>query len=161
MATLTVTLTEALTLNGSEQGGTVTLTASGVNDIYKRIVSCPDDVPLGLVTFKSTVGVATSENLMDIELVKYIRITNLDGTNPVILNLLIDTNQNDTAAEKICSIQLEAGKTFMMGTPNQGIDVDDDAATENTAVSSLVDLRSITVDPISEAVQLEVFVASA
>ena len=55
MATLTVTLTEALTLNGSEQGGTVARPASGVNDIYKRIVSCPDDVPLGLVTFKSTV----------------------------------------------------------------------------------------------------------
>jgi hypothetical protein len=118
-------------------------------------------VPLNLVTFKSTVGVAAGENLMDMELVKYIRVTNMDSTNPVILNLLIDTNQNDTAAEKSASIQLEAGKSFLMGTPNQGIDVDDDAATLNTAVSSLVDLRGIQVDPISEAVQVEVFVASA
>ncbi len=161
MADLTVTITESVTLNGAARGSSNSKTISGVNDIYHRIVSCPDDVPLNLVTFKSTVGVAAGENLMDIELVKYIRVTNMDSSNPVILNLLIDTNQNDTAAEKSASIQIEAGKSFLMGTPNQGIDVDDDAATLNTAVSSLVDLRGIQVDPISEAVQVEVFVASA
>ena len=161
MADLTVTITESVTLNGAARGSSNSKTISGVNDIYHRIVSCPADIPLNLVTFKSTVGIASSENLMEMELIKHIRVTNMDSQNPVILNLLIDTNQDDSAAEKSASIQLEAGKSFLMGTPNQGIDVDDDAATANTAVSSLVDLRAIQVDTKSEAVQVEVFVASA
>jgi formylmethanofuran dehydrogenase subunit B len=95
------------------------------------------------------------------ELVKYIRITNLDASNPIILNLMIDTNEDDSAADKSASIQIEAKKSFVYGSTVDSIDVDDDAATINSALSSLVDLRSIVVDPLSEAVQVEVFIASA
>ena len=161
MANLVVTLTEAVTLNGAARGSTNAVTISGVNDIYHRIVSCPDDVPLSLATFKSTVGVAIAEQLMDIELVKYIRITNLDGTNPVILNLLIDTGEDDSAADLGASIEVEAGKSFIMGSPHESILVDDDAATVNVSNVALMDLRSIHVDPVSEAVQVEIFIASA
>ena len=161
MANLVVTLTEAVTLNGAARGSTNAVTISGVNDIYHRIVSCPDDIPLSLATFKSTVGVAIAEQLMDIELVKYIRITNLDGTNPVILNLLIDTGEDDSAADLGASIEVEAGKSFIMGSPHESILVDDDAATVNVSNVALMDLRSIHVDPVSEAVQVEIFIASA
>ena len=161
MANLVVTLTEAVTLNGAARGSTNAVTISGVNDIYHRIVSCPDDVPLSLATFKSTVGVAIAEQLMDIELVKYIRITNLDGTNPVILNLLIDTGEDDSAADLGASIEVEAGKSFIMGSPHESILVDDDAATVNVSNVALMDLRSIHVDPVSEAIQVEIFIASA
>ena len=161
MANLVVTLTEAVTLNGAARGSTNAVTISGVNDIYHRIVSCPDDVPLSLATFKSTVGVAIAEQLMDIELVKYIRITNLDSTNPVILNLLIDTGEDDSAADLGASIEVEAGKSFIMGSPHESILVDDDAATVNVSNVALMDLRSIHVDPVSEAIQVEIFIASA
>ena len=161
MANLVVTLTEAVTLNGAARGSTNAVTISGVNDIYHRIVSCPDDIPLSLATFKSTVGVAIAEQLMDIELVKYIRITNLDGTNPVILNLLIDTGEDDSAADLGASIEVEAGKSFIMGSPHESILVDDDAATVNVSNVALMDLRSIHVDPVSEAIQVEIFIASA
>jgi|TARA_R110000824_G_scaffold353794_1_gene540899 hypothetical protein len=161
MANLVVTLTEAVTLNGAARGSTNAVTISGVNDIYHRIVSCPDDVPLSLATFKSTVGVAIAEQLMDIELVKYIRITNLDASNPIILNLLIDTGEDDSAADLGASIEIEAGKSFLMGSPHESILVDDDAATVNVSNVALMDLRSIHVDPVSEAVQVEVFIASA
>ena len=161
MANLVVTLTEAVTLNGAARGSTNAVTISGVNDIYHRIVSCPDDVPLSLATFKSTVGVAIAEQLMDIELVKYIRITNLDASNPIILNLLIDTGEDDSVADLGASIEIEAGKSFLMGSPHESILVDDDAATVNVSNVALMDLRSIHVDPVSEAVQVEVFIASA
>ena len=161
MATLTSTITETVTLNGAARGSTNAVTISGVNDIYHRIVSCPDDVPLSLATFKSTVGVAIAEQLMDIELVKYIRITNLDASNPIILNLLIDTGEDDSAADLGASIEIEAGKSFLMGSPHESILVDDDAATVNVSNVALMDLRSIHVDPVSEAVQVEVFIASA
>ena len=164
MATLTVTITETLPdYNGVDNDLTLTnaLTIASVNDVYHRIVTCPDDVPLSLATFKSTVGVAVSEQLMDIELVKYIRVTNLDGSNPVILNLLIDSTEDDSAAEMGASIEIEAGKSFIMGSPHESILVDDDAATVNISNVALVDLRSIHVDPVSEAVKVEVFIASA
>ena len=161
MANLVVTLTEAVTLNGAARGSTNAVTIAGINDIYHRIVSCPDDVPLSLATFKSTVGVAVAEQLMDIELVKYIRITNMDASNPVILNLLIDTGEDDSAADLGASIEIEAGKSFIMGSPHESILVDDDAATVNVSNVALMDLRSIHVDPVSEAVQVEVFIASA
>jgi len=161
MATLSVTITESVTLNGSDRGSTNSLSITGVNDVYHRIVSCPDDVPLSLATFKSTVGVAIAEQLMDIELVKYIRVTNLDGTNPIILNLLIDSNEDDSAADIGVSIEIEAGKSFVMGSPHESILADDDAATVNVSNAALKDLRSIHVDPVSEAIQVEVFIASA
>tara|TARA_R110000765_G_scaffold121202_1_gene217281 strand:- start:477 stop:962 length:486 start_codon:yes stop_codon:yes gene_type:complete len=161
MATLTSTITETVTLNGSARGSSNALSITGINDVYHRIVTCPDDVPLSLATFKSTVGVAMAEQLMDIELVKYIRITNMDASNPVILNLLIDTGEDDSAADLGASIELEAGKSFIMGSPHESILVDDDAATVNVSNVALMDLRSIHVDPVSEAVQVEVFIASA
>tara|TARA_R100000458_G_C8113624_1_gene135394 strand:- start:423 stop:557 length:135 start_codon:yes stop_codon:yes gene_type:complete len=44
-----------------------------------------------------------------------------------------------------------------MGTPHDGIATDDDAA---TVITTLTDLESLVVDPASNAVTVEVFVAS-
>ena len=165
MATLTSTITETVTLNGSARGSSNALSITGINDVYHRIVTCPDDVPISLATFKSTVGVAIAENTMDIDLVKYIRITNLDASNPVVLNLAVDigdgTDGDDGAATIGVSIEVEAGKSFIMGSPHSSVLADDDAATKNISNAALMDLRSIHVDPVSEAVQVEVFIASA
>ena len=160
MADLTVTITESVTLNGAARGSSNALTVSGINDVYHRVITCPDDSQVAVATFKSTLS-NTTEQVLDMELVKYIRITNLDASNPVILNLMIDTNEDDSAADKSASIQIEAKKSFVYGSTVDSIDVDDDAATINSALSSLVDLRSIQCDPLSEAVQVEVFIASA
>ena len=158
MADLTVTITEAVTLNGSSRGSTNTLTVAGVDDIYHRIITCPDDVPVTVVNFHATTG--TSDSSLDVENVKYIRVTNLDASNPVIVDLQIDTAENDSAAADQGALLLEAGKSFIMGSPSDGIVVNSAAATPITALSSLVNLESIIVDPLSEAVKVEVFVAS-
>jgi len=161
MATLTVTITESLPdYNGSDNDLTTTnaLAISGVDDIYHRIITCPDDVPVTVATFHSTTGV--SDASLDVENVKYIRVTNLDASNSVILDLQIDTAEDDSAAADQGAILLEAGKSFMMGSPSDGIVVNSAAATPITALSSLVNLESIIVDPLSEAVKVEVFIAS-
>ena len=72
----------------------------------------------------------------------------------------MDTAEDDSAAADNCAMLLEAGKSFIMGSPSDGIFVNDSAATPVTALSSLVNLESIIVDPLSEAVQVEVFIAS-
>tara|TARA_R100001510_G_scaffold26279_1_gene23119 strand:+ start:162 stop:644 length:483 start_codon:yes stop_codon:yes gene_type:complete len=158
MADLTVTITEAVTLNGSSRGSTNTLTVTGVDDIYHRIITCPDDVPVTVANFHANTG--TSDSSLDVENVKYIRITNMDGSNPVIVDLQIDAAENDSAAADNCAMLLEAGKSFIMGSPSDGIVVNSEGATPITALSSLVNLESIIVDPLSEAVQVEVFIAS-
>ena len=72
----------------------------------------------------------------------------------------IDTAEDDSAAADQGALLLEAGRSFIMGSPSDGVVVNSAAATPITALSSLVNLESIIVDPLSEAVQVEVFIAS-
>ena len=153
MADLTVTLTESVTLNGVDQGATTSLTVASVVETFKRIVACPTGVDTTIATFRTSTS--TADNALDLEDVRYIRVTNLDGTNPVNLSLQVAKDE-DAAPDVSCSILLEAGKSFIMGSPHDGIAVDDDAA---TLIDSLTDLESILVDPLSNEVAVEVFIA--
>ena len=77
MATLTVTVTEALTLNNTEQGGTVTQSISGINDTLKRIIS----VPTSEVNLYEAHDTNVAGNTIDDDNIKYDRISNLDAKN--------------------------------------------------------------------------------
>ena len=156
MADLKVIVTEQLTLNGKEQGGSFQKTITGITDVYKRIVTVPADVDTTLVSFKSTVGIA--DGAMDIQNVKYIRVTNLDSSNAVNLSLQIDTSENDTTAADSATVLLEAGKSFILGTPHDSVAVDDD---DSAIVTTLNDLESILVDSSTHAVRMEILVASS
>jgi|TARA_B100001287_G_scaffold57477_1_gene45778 hypothetical protein len=155
MADLTVTITESVTLNGAARGSTNTLTVAGVDDVYHRIITVPANVDTTLVNFHATVG--ASDSSLDVENVKYIRCTNLDSSNPINLSLQVDVDEDDSAADASATILLEAGKSFIMGSPSDGIAVDDDAA---TIITTLNNLESIIADSAAAAVQMEVFVAS-
>ena len=156
MANLTVTLTESVTLNGSVRGSTNQLTITGIEQVMERIVTIPASADTTVLLAKSTV--ATSDGAIDIQDTKYIRITNLDSTNSVTLSLQVDVDNDDSAADESCSILLEAGKTFMLGTPHECVNVNDSSA---SIQQSLKDLESILVDSGSNAVKLELFVAGA
>jgi len=153
MADLTVTLTEAVTLNGGSRGSTNTLTISGVDDVYHRIVTCPASSDTTVATFEA--ASSTADGALDLQETKYIRVTNMDASNPVNLSLQV-SNDEDGAADFSSTILLEAGRSFIMGAPHDGIQVSDANA---TIITTLVDLESILVDPGSNAVQVEVFVA--
>ena len=154
MATLSVTHTEAITLNDREQGGTKTYTVASIADVYKRIVTCPADSDTTVATFQALTS--TSDNAIDLNLTKYIRVTNLDSSNSVNLSLQVAGAEGGTA-NMSTTILLGAGETFTMGTPHDGIGLDDDAA---SIVTSLNDLESILIDPSGNAVAVEVFIAS-
>ena len=156
MANLTVTLTESVTLNGSVRGSTNQLTITGIEQVMERIVTIPASADTTVLLAKSTV--ATSDGAIDIQDTKYIRITNLDSTNSVTLSLQVDVGNDDSSADESASILLEAGKTFMLGTPHECVNVNDSSA---SIQQSLKDLESILVDSGSNAVKLEVFVAGA
>ena len=156
MANLTVTITESVTLNGSVRGSTNQLTITGIEQVMERIITIPGSAATTVLLTKQTV--ADSDSAIDIQDTKYIRITNLDSTNSVNLSIKIDAGEDNSAADETVTILLEAGKTFMMGTPHDAIGVID--SSEN--ITATHDLESIMVDSGSTSgIQLEVFVAGA
>ena len=155
MADLTVTIKEDITVNGHQYGGTKMYTVSSIVDVYKRILTVPSGVDTTLASFKATVG--SSDSAMDIQNVKYIRVTNLDSSNTVNLSLQIDTDKDDSAADDSATILLEAGKSFILGTPHDSVAVNSAAA---TVITALTDLESILVDSSSHAVRMELLIAS-
>ena len=154
MATLTVTLTEDLTLNGYQQGSTNSFTVGSVTQVMKKIITLPASQDTTVATFQAAQN--TSDNAIDLESVRYIRITNLEASNPTDISLQIAGAEGGTA-NMSASILLEAGKSFVLGTVHDGIAVSDANA---TIVTALTDLESILMNPGSNAINIEVFVAS-
>ena len=155
MATLTSTITESISLNGADRGSTNTLTVGSVTQVFHRIVTCKTGVDTTVAVFKESVDDA--DGALDKEDVKYIRVTNLDSTNPVNLSLQVDAGEDDSAADESATILLAAGRSFIMGVPSDGVAVSDANA---TLIDALHDLESILIDPLSNAVTVEVFIAS-
>ena len=153
-ANLTVSISESLTLNGRQHGGTSSKIFSSIKEIYKRIVRCVDDTDCTIATFRT--ATSTADNAIDLENVRYIRVTNLDDANPMTLSLQI-AGAEDATANHSSSHLLNAGESFLLYTVHDGIAVKDDAA---TLVTSLNDLESLLVDPLSEDIDVEVFIAS-
>jgi len=153
-ASMTVTITESISLNGKDQGGTTSLTVENIKEVFKRIVRCVDDTDCTIATFQTATN--TSDGAIDLENVKYIRVTNLDDTNPMNLSLQVAGGEGGSA-NMSTTVLVKAGESFLLGTIHDGIALDDDAA---GIVTSLNDLESLLVDPLSENIDVEVFVAS-
>jgi len=162
-ATMEVTISERVVLNGKDQGSKNTLSISGVRNVFKRIVTIAADDDATVLVFKSTVSIpggaadTGGDGALDLQNVKYIRVTNLDDTNSVGLSLQLDSDENNSAADASCTILLEPGRSFVMGTPDEGVHVSTAAATILTA---LTDLESIIINPGSNVGTVEVFTAS-
>tara|TARA_R100000951_G_scaffold31974_2_gene27311 strand:- start:1058 stop:1543 length:486 start_codon:yes stop_codon:yes gene_type:complete len=153
-STMTVSISESITLNGKNQGSTQTLSIASIKDVYKRIVTCVDDTDCTIATFRT--ATSTADGAIDLENVKYIRVTNLDDTNPMNLSLQVALSE-DASANASTTILVGAGESFILGTIHDGISLDDDAA---GIVTALNDLESLLVDPLSENIDVEVFIAS-
>jgi len=154
VANLTVTHTEDITLNGQQFGGTNVYSITGINDISKRIVTCPANQDSTIGMFQAAEN--TTDGAMAVADVKYIRVTNLDGSNPINLSLQI-ANSEDGTADFSGTILVAAGQSFVMGTPHDGIQVSDASA---SIITTLVDLESILIDPGANNVKVEVIIAS-
>ena len=155
MANLKVKIQEDIILENQDYGSKRTLEISSINDIYKRIVTVPSGSDATIATFQTETS--TSDNAIDLENVKYIRVTNLESTHPCNLSLQVAGGEGGTA-NMSTSILLEAGRSFIMGTTHDGIAIDDDSA---SIVTALNDLESILIDSLSQNITVEIFVASA
>ena len=161
MATLKVKIHEEIILDNQDYGSKRTLEIASINEIYKRIVTCPANAETTVVHFKQVVGAAGGatkfDGALDIQDVRYIRVTNLDSSNNLTLSLQVEVGEDDSGADVSASVLLEAGKSFMMGSGHDGVGVSDANA---NLVTDLVDLASLVVQPGGNAISVEVFVAS-
>ena len=142
-ATLNVTLTESIVLNGSEHGSKKKMSISGVNEISKRIMTCTTS---GTQIYAG--GSSVSYGTFATSDVKYVRITNLDTENYVVLHF----EGNSHYAQ----IRLDAGHVFMITRTSS---VFDNNAT--VASFSAEDITRIDVMANTASVDIEMLVASA
>ena len=152
MATLTVTHTEDITLNGQQFGGTNIKTFASINEISKRIITITTAESV-IATFSSAVASAGHYVAAD---VRYIRFTNKDGTN--FITLTFRNQDNDEVA-----IKLDAGQSFVWNADNSGGMVDVFNATQDADAASdtaLGDLTSIQADANTGSCDLEMLIAS-
>ena len=152
MANLTVTHTEDITLNGQQFGGTTIKSFTGINEISKRILTITTaECVIG--TFSAAVASAGHYTAAD---VRYIRFTNLDGTN--FVTLTFRNQDNDEFA-----VKLDFGQTLVLNGDNaNGMTAifnatqDADAASD-TAFGSLTNIQA---DANTGSCNLEVIIAS-
>jgi len=141
MATLKVKIQEDIILDNQNYGSKRTLEIGSITDIIKRIVTVPASTDTTVLMFTSTTGVV--DGALDIELVKYIRVTNLDGT--AALQVGLDDGASDAAYTSVAanSSIMYTGVTCEGG--NDGTTLDDATALK---VKGIADH------------QIEVFIAS-
>lgn len=150
-ATLTVTHTESITLNGVDHGSTNTLSIASINEVMKRIVTVPTSEVEVLALHVSAVSSGT---FLEAD-VRYIRLTNLDDTNHVTLTF---KNENDDEF----AVLLDKGQTFVYNSDLADGMVNTMDAIDGTGLSlSLGDLVNVTAIAHTASCDLEIFVASA
>ena len=152
-ATMTITITESVDMNDAAGGNTVGDTSTSiaetvtVNDVYKRIISCPTSE----ITLYNTHGSIPQGSTFDNNAVKYIRITNHDGSNYV--HLRVSNNEGDEFVYK-----LAAGQSFILWGHVGVMNASHEAAlTLGTGESSIADIGA---QANTGACDLEIVVAS-
>jgi hypothetical protein len=102
-ATLTLTVTEAITLNSKDEGQTHVHTIASIADVYRRTMTTSTSTDTSIVTFGSVFGVGQFVAAD----VKYLRISNLDDTNHVVLTF---TNENSDEF----AVKVDKGQSFIL-----------------------------------------------
>lgn len=144
-ATLTVQIKEEITINGTAYDTTVSKSITGVGNIFKRIFTIPASSSVTLATFISTV----TDNQFDVEDVKYIRVTNLDDTDALILTKAFNSTSSAT--------ELKAQSSVVYFTPNGN------GATSKAAITTTDDIETLFVHNAhgGNALDLEIIIATA
>jgi len=148
MADLTVTITEAVTLEGETRGSTNTLTIADILHTMERIVTCTASQTTTLAVFNA--GVHGAAGALDVEDTKYVRITNLDSSNSVELAIV--------GAATLYQVTLAAGHSHILGPPDNFMLSEADTS---PSFGTMADVASIQCNPGGNAVKLEIFVGAA
>jgi hypothetical protein len=149
MADLTTTVTESVVLNGALRGNTNSVTTTGINNVFERIVTCIHSQTTTVAVFDT--APYTSAGAIDVENVRYIRVTNLDADGALVL-AVVTTNTN-------YQVRLTPGTSHIIPRGEAEIIGETDTA---PAFGTLENITSLQVRPegVTYSPQVSVFVAA-
>tara|TARA_R100001594_G_scaffold137108_1_gene179912 strand:+ start:55 stop:552 length:498 start_codon:yes stop_codon:yes gene_type:complete len=151
-ATLTVTTTEALTINGKDYGGSASTTIANVRNVVRRIETITT-TEATICTFGDDIAGGTYND----DKVKYMRFTNIDDTNHIVLTFA--TENSHEFAIKVdagCSLSI-FGDVIDTGTTGGMKSMFDASASALTV--ALEKLVSITADADTGNCDMEIYIA--
>tara|TARA_R110002020_G_scaffold349968_1_gene563408 strand:- start:926 stop:1375 length:450 start_codon:yes stop_codon:yes gene_type:complete len=146
MADLTTTVTESVVLNGALRGNTNSVTTTGIENVFERILTCSHSNVTTIAVFAASPH--TSAGAIDLDRTKYIRVTNLDD-NEVMDIAIVTTNTN-------YQVVLTAGNSHILCQADTTAIGETDTS---PAFGTLENITSIQVKPRGSAdVQVSIFV---
>tara|TARA_R110000751_G_scaffold2471_4_gene13422 strand:- start:63 stop:515 length:453 start_codon:yes stop_codon:yes gene_type:complete len=148
MADLTTSLTESVTLNGAVRGTTNTVTTTGINDVFERIVTCAHSQTTTIATFAASPH--TSAVAIDVDRTKYVRVTNLDENAEIELAIVTTASNYQVTITPGNSHILSQGAAIALGE-----------ADVSPSFGTMENLASLQVRPVGASYnpRVEVFVA--
>jgi len=142
-ATLTLTVTEAITLNSKDEGQSHSHTISSIADVYRRTMTATTSTDTTIATFSSLFGVG---QFVAADM-RYLRITNLDDANFLTLTLY---NGADSFFYKVA-----AGDSFVLMNNEM------DAIASSTSFGAFADITQIKADADTAACDIEIIAVTA
>ena len=142
MPTLTTKIKESVTLNGKVYGNEVTKTHASITSVRQNIIDVDSSSSSELFNFAAArAGMGTVQDAK----AKYIRITNLDGTNFVTINLYLDL-----ATDEYAAFNIKAGDSLI---------ITKDTVKTGSITVSLTQLDAIHALASGGDCQVEIFIA--
>jgi|TARA_R110002096_G_scaffold305406_2_gene500291 hypothetical protein len=146
MADLTTTIQESVVINGSLRGSTNSVTTSGINDVFERIVTCTASVVTTIAVFDTLPS--TSPGAIDVDRTKYVRITNLDPSLVVELAVVTTATNYQVTLRAGASHVLFSGDVVALGE-----------ADTSPSFGTMENITSLQIQPTTAfPVRVEVFV---
>lgn len=133
-ATLTVVITESVSLNSKTYGNTNTLTIANINEVDQRIVTIPTS-EVTVINYATAVAAGTFIRAN----VAYLRITNKDDTNFVKIKVV-------PTADTPFYIQLQAGKSFELHNGNVEVATPWAAWDTIASITAIADTASVDIE---------------
>jgi len=113
MADLVTTISETVTLNSSLRGSVNSLTTTGINDVFERIVTCTASVATTVAVFDTLPS--TSPGAIDVDRTKYVRVTNLETAVDIELAVQTTTSSYTVTVRAGGSHILYSGDVIALG----------------------------------------------
>jgi hypothetical protein len=136
---LTVTVNDNITLNNVSYGGSTSALSSGCNQVVQRIVQVATKTGAGVLQAWTTLFNFSTKNDAGVGIkleFQYARVTNLDDTNYILLQL------ETVASNNRLMFKLDAGESYNI-TNNAMVAIDGAApATGYEATSTLAGIRA-------------------
>ena len=142
MSTLTTKIKESVTLNNKVYGNENTKTHASITTVKQSIVDVDSSASTELFNFAAArAGLGTVQDAK----AKYIRITNLDSSNFIIINLFLDLSTDEYAAFKLL--------------PGGSMVITKDTVKTGSATTSLTQLDGVHAQADTADCQVEIFIA--